>query len=292
MPEQIKKVAVLTDSNWDLPEAAAEGLPIFTVPLLIVQGDRVYRDRVEITAREVYDRQEKEHFTTSLSSPEDLTEILNAIKAEGYDQVIALLVSESLSGIANMLRILAEDRKDLEIAVINSKSASAGLGILVWQTAVYAQSGMPFEMLKQTVQQLTEDTYVFFSLDTLEYLQRGGRIGKATAVVGDLLSIKPILTLDQAGIVTVSAKVRGRKAAEKKLVDSVCHLQRQHPGRKFNLLLCDGDIPKQGASLEQALKDALPGYEQIVHGQLSATLAVHLGPNLLGAGIQFLPEEM
>ena len=243
---------------------------------------------VDITAQDVYRRQVDEQFTTSLPPQQDFEAVLDQIKAQGYDHVIALLISDALSGAANLLRMIARERNDIKVEVLASKCASAGLGAIVLQTAMYAAQGRSFDEVKRLCAQLIEQTKVFFCIDTLEYLQRGGRIGKATAAVGTLLNIKPILTLDEAGVITTWAKVRGTRAACRKLVETLQEIASEHPDQPYNLMLCDGGVPELADELERTFKELFPNCKTLVRGTLGATLAVHLGPNMFGAGIQFL----
>lgn len=291
MPEAVPKIAILTDTNCDLPQEAFKKYPIFALPLVITEGEREYRDGINITVEEVYDRQKAENFKTSLPHGADIDATLDAIRDAGYRQVIVLLLADALSGTANVLRLVAQERTDLDIAVFDSQSASVGVGILALQTAQYAARGVPFHLLKRMTAQLVEDTKVFFSLNTMEYLRRGGRIGRATAVAGTLLQIKPVLTFEQ-GVINTAAKVRGRKAVQPELIRLVQQRRAANPGLRYNLVVCDGGVPEEGDALQAALVRALPDAAQVVRGSLDATLAVHLGPQLLGAGIQFLRTQL
>lgn len=298
MPEASQPIAVLTDSDCDLPQECFKKYPLFRLPLGIACGERSYRDGIDITVEDVYARQKSEDFKTSLPSEADVTAALDAIRDEGYKQVIVLPIASVLSeGTANLLRLEAAEREDLDIAVYNTCSSSVGVGALALQTAQYAARGLPFHVVKKLVEQLIPDTTVFFSLSTLEYLQRGGRIGRATAIAGTLLQIKPILSFDKTGVIYTPAKVRGHKAVAPWLVQQVSGMvaaeKAKTGGRvRFNLLICDGGIPEEADALQAALTAAAPGCEQIIRGQLDATLAVHLGPALLGAGVQFLRSEL
>ena len=286
------KIAVITDTCGDLPQEVFKNYPIFCVPLVVACGETSYRDNIDITVEEVYRRQKTETFKTSLPFARDIADTLDAVARQGYTQVIVLVLAECLSGEANLFRLAAQERGDLEIAVFDTKNASLGEGIVALQVADYARGGMPFDRLKKVTARLVEETTALFSLDTLEYLRRGGRIGRVTALAGSLLQIKPILTFDHRdGVISTVAKVRGRKAVQAELIGLVTALAGEHPGRPYNLIVCDGNVPQEGAALERALTDALPRARRVVHGQIDATLAVHLGPNLLGAGIQFLDPE-
>ena len=289
--ENAQKIAVITDTCCDLPQEVFKQYPIFCVPLVVACGEESYRDNIDITVEDVYRRQKAEDFKTSLPRHQDIQDVYAAISRQGYTHVVVLMIAECLSSANNLMRLAAEDHPELTVRVFDSKSASIGLGTLTVQTARYAAEGMSFEELCALLPELITGTNVFFSLDTLEYLQRGGRIGRATALAGSLLQIKPVLTFDRKdGLITTAAKVRGRRGVQTKLIELATALVADHPGEAYNLVVCDGNTPEEGAALEKALRHALPDFQNILHGRIDATLAVHLGPNLLGVGVQFLPK--
>ena len=284
------KVAILTDSNCDLPQEYFDKYPLFKLPLIINDGTRSYRDEIEITVEEVHARQKEENFKTSLPRMDDIEHVLANIKAAGYEKVIVLILSDALSSASNLLRLTAQGYDGLDIHVFNSKSASIGVGVLALRAAMYATEGVPFEQLLELVEQMIDGNKVFFAINTMEYLQRGGRIGRATAIMGGLLDIKPVLTFDSDGVIATAAKIRGRKAIQANLVKLVSDYAAQRPDCTYDLVVCDGGAPEEADALEAELKSVLPNIRQVLRGSLSATLTVHLGPYMLGAGIQFLPD--
>ncbi len=290
MKSPFGKIAILTDSSCDLPQKFFKEYPIFRLPLIVTCGEIAYRDGVEITADEVYRRQPSENFKTSLPLRQDVDAAFDAIARAGYSQVIVLPLSSALSSTAGNLKLIAAERTDLEIEVIDSRRcASIGLGMLAVQAAQYAAAGMEFAALRQVVEQMIDDTTVFFCIDTLEYLRRGGRVGRVTAVAGSLLQIKPILTIGSDGVIGTAAKARGRNAAFARLLDLADAARAAGPADlPFNLVVCDGAWPEEGKRLTAELKKRIPGCRQLLRGSIDATLAVHLGPHLLGCGIQFL----
>ncbi len=287
------KIAILTDTDADLSKEDLNNQPIFVLPLSIRCGEAEYRDGVNITVDDVYRRQKTENFSTSLPLREEIDGMFDRIASEGYTHVVVVMIASALSGTMNQMRLAGQDRKDLQVYVYDSKSSSIGVGIIALQAAEYAkqveEGHITLETFQNKVQQVIDGTKVFFVLDTLEYLQRGGRISKTTEVVGSLLQVKPILTFVEGAIQT-AAKIRGRKAVITKLVELVREYMPE-PGKVFQLVICDGNNPVELAELEAHLKDAFPDFRRMVRGQVDATLAVHLGPQLLGAGIQVLPEE-
>ena len=151
-----------------------------------------------------------------------VSDAFDQIRADGYERVIALMLSSGLSGTYNMVRLQGEQRDDLEIAVFDSKSGALGMGITVLQLWEEIQAGLDWETLvKERAPHLMANTFPFFSVDTLEYLYKGGRIGKITAMAGTMLNIKPIITFSQDGQLQSIAKVRGRRAVQDKIIELV-----------------------------------------------------------------------
>lgn len=291
--EAANKIAIITDTCCDLPQEYLKEYPIFCVPLVVTSGTESYRDNIDITVETIYARQKNENFKTSLPRPQDIEDVYSAIARQGYTHVIVLMIAECLSSANNLMRLAAEEHPELTVKVFDSKSASIGLGALAVQVARYAVRGVAFDPLCELTKRLIDDTVVYFSLDTLEYLQRGGRIGRATALAGRLLQIKPILTFDRKdGVISTAAKVRGRRGVQQRLIELATELAAKHPGEEYNLVVCDGNVPEEGAALEAALTRALPNAHRVLHGKIDATLAVHLGPNLLGVGVQFLNSKL
>lgn len=286
MPPQ--KIALLTDSCADLtPRLVAEN-HIHVVPLRILCADGEYADGVNIRSEDIYTRlRSGELPQTSLPSGQDITDALDAIAAEGYDGVIAVMLSGGLSGTYNLMRLMAEDRQDLTIRVFDSVSGSLGMGLTLLQLAEDIRGGASWEELVGTrVPQLIASTFPFFSVDTLEYLQKGGRIGKVTATAGTLLQIKPLLTFAGDGQLKSVAKVRGRNQVSQKLVDLTVKSCGTH--RRYNLAVANGGAPKEMEVLRSRLMAALPDYDHIWEGEIDGTLSVYIGDGVLGAAVQVL----
>ena len=152
--------------------------------------------------------------------------------------------------------------------------------------------GVAFDPLCELTKRLIDDTVVYFSLDTLEYLQRGGRIGRATALAGGLLQIKPILTFDRKdGMISTAAKVRGRRGVQQRLIELATELAAKHPGEEYTwscAMQCAGRGRSAGSSSDPRAAQRPPCAAR----KIDATLAVHLGPNLLGVGVQFLNSKL
>lgn len=282
------KIAILTDSCSDLSEELRAGKPIFTVPLKIICRDGEYSDGVDIFASDIYRRLAAGELPkTSLPDFFTADRILSRIKAEGYERVLAIHLSSGLSGTYNMVRLLGESRHDLDVAVFDSVSGALGIGIIVLQAWEDIENGMRWEeLVNERVPKLISNTFPFFSVDTLEYLAKGGRIGKVTAMAGTVLNIKPLITFAHDGQLQSVAKVRGRRAVQDKLIELVGKSLGDH--KQYNLAVANGGAPEEMAQLRARMEQAFPHYNHFWQGEMDATLSVYIGSGVLGAGVQVL----
>ena len=284
-----KKIALLTDSCADLsPRLAAEN-HIYIVPLRILCADGEYEDGVNIRNTDIYRRLKAGELPqTSLPSVEKVEAVLQRIREDGYDGVIAIMLSSGLSGTYNLVRLFAEEYGDaLPIRVFDSVSGSLGQGMTVLQLAEDIRNGMPWEeLVERRAPRLIAGTSPFFSVDTLEYLMKGGRIGRVTATAGTLLQIKPIITFAADGQLQSIAKVRGRNQVIDKLVAMAVERCGSH--QRYNLAIANGGAPAEMETVRQKLTAALPAASHLWDGEIDGTLSVYIGSGILGAAVQVL----
>ena len=269
------KIALLTDSSADLRWEEARENNIFFVPRRILCQDGEYLDGVNIGGQDIYKRLHNGELPqTSLPRVEDFSAKLHEIFDLGYGGVIAVMLSSGLSGTCNLARIVAEECREQGRAMVafDSLSGSLGLGMTVLQLAEDIRNGMGWEELtERRVPQLIQNTYPFFTLDTLEYLQKGGRIGKVTALAGTMLQIKP---------------VRGRQQVMRKLVELTVNRCGSH--KRYNLAVANGGSPEEMETVRRLLTEALPHGEHLWDGEIDGTLSVYIGDGVLGAAVQVL----
>lgn len=285
------KIALLTDSCADIPVEVARKNHIYVVPFTITFEEGSYQDGVDIFPDDVYRRQPNEVIKTSLPSGAVIEDTLHQIKEDGYEKVIAIMLSSGLSGGYQIVRMLGEEAEDLEVAAFDSMSGSLGEGAMVLTVARWIEEGRTWEEMLALIPRMMKNVHPYFSVDTLEYLKRGGRIGKITAMAGTALGIKPILAFDPvSGELTSTHKVRGRQAAMKKLVQvAVSNLE---PNKRYNIMWAHGGTPEEGAQIAEMLRKAAPDFQQEFSGQIDCTLASYVGPRLIGAAVQVLDDDM
>lgn len=286
------KIALITDSCADLSEQLAGNYPIYTIPYTLIFSDGAYRDGIDIFPNDVYRRQVKEMPKTSLPSGAVLSDTFQKVKEDGYNKAIAIMLSSGLSGCYQMTRLMAQEFEGLEIAVFDSMSGSLGQAAMIYTLGRWiTEDNKTWQEILELAPRMIQNIYPFFSIDTLEYLQRGGRIGKVTAMAGTALGIKPILAFDrQTGELTSIHKVRGRVAAMRKLVQTaVSHIE---PNKRYNIMWAHGGTPEEGQKIAEMLREAAPNFEQEFFGEIDCTLASYVGPHLLGAAVQVLDDDM
>lgn len=283
-----QKIAILTDSCADLTAEIRADKPIFVVPLKIICADGEYADGVDIFAQDIYRRLEQGELPhTSLPNGGAVEAAFDEIARQGYEKVAAVMLSGGLSGTYNMVRLQGAGRKNLEVRVFDSVSGALGMGMSILQMAEDIGAGMEWEeLVERRIPQLLAGARPFFSVDTLEYLQKGGRIGKVTALAGTMLSIKPIISFASDGQLASVAKVRGRKQIQDKFLELLRRELGDH--KRYNLAVANGGAPEEMAQLREKMEKAFPNYTNFWEGEIDATLSVYIGPGVLGAAVQIL----
>lgn len=284
-----QKIAILTDSCADLTPELIGDAPVYIVPLKIHCPDGEFDDGVTIHAADIYARQAMGQLPkTSLPEGAALEAVLRRIFNDGYEKVVAILLSSGLSGTFNLARLLSNALEGtMEMKVFDSLSGALGEGAIVLQTAEDIARGMSWEELTQTrIPAHIANIHAFFSVDTLEYLQKGGRIGKVTAMAGTMLNIKPIITFAEDGQLQSVAKVRGRKAVADKLLEMVRAQVGSH--KRYNLAVANGGAPQEMAALRARMEAEFPHYDHFWQAEMDATLSVYIGSGVLGAGVMIL----
>jgi DegV family protein with EDD domain len=269
---------IVTDSTADIPEELAKKHGIHVIPLRLQFGGESLLDGVEISAKEFYDRLEQatELPTTSQPSPADYVRVYEQIQQEHPGaSILSIHISSGLSGTYQSALIAKSMMEEnLDLTVVDSLSASYGFGLLVVHAARLASQGMAVEDILVAVEQLRKERKLYFLVDTLEYLQKGGRIGKAAALFGTLLNIKPILSIDQEGIIYAVEKVRGRKKAVARMIE----LFQQDLGNieKINVAVGHTANPATAESFLTELSDHFK-LEEVVLTNVGPVVGSHVG---------------
>lgn len=273
------KLAVLTDSGANLSqEFIAKHKNLFVVPLMISIDDKEYRDQIEINASEVYDKLDHHSIKTSLPLTKDLTETLEKIKKEGFTDLLVVNISSGLSGTFNAFRLALENEKDLNFVHYDTKTLAGGEGFIVEYALELIEKETPLNEIIPLLDQLRyEDSMAFYTINTLKYLKAGGRIGKVEGTIGDLLRIKPVITVDKQGVYVTFAKAFGLKRSLLKMKAS---LVEKFEKCKVDLTIHFGNNEEEAKELGEKLKEAL-NIRNLNITRLTPVLGVHTGPEII-----------
>lgn len=278
----MQKIAILTDSASDLTKELTDKYNIYVVPFKIIYNNKEYEDNVTISADEVYSRMPDEIPTTSLPSNDSIEKILTKLEDEGYTHLISINISSHLSGTSNAIRLILEDHPKLKSFVYDTKTLTVAEGNIAVEAAKMVMDGFSFEDIIKELPNLRKKYHVYFTLNTLEYLKKGGRIGRVSGTIGELLKLKPLIVVNDDGIYDTYAKLRGRKQSLKKLLEvAENHLSKG----KCNIWVIDGCAKDEGNAVYEKLKD-YPNVNNIYRGTLGPSLGIHTGPGLLGLAIE------
>jgi DegV family protein with EDD domain len=274
-------VKIVTDSSCDLPEALVSELGIDVVPLKIRFGREELVDRRDLTPAEFWARcgASAELPSTAAPAPGEFEEVFRQAAAEGAEGVVCVNLSSKLSATGEAAQAAARAVADVvPVRVVDSLSVTLGEGMIAVEAARRAAAGATLEEIVALAEDMARRTKIFGSLDTLEYLKRGGRIGAAQALLGSMLSIKPCIEVVD-GKVEPGPKQRTRSRSLQWLADQVG----KHPGAE-NLALLHGDAPDVDTLL--GLLDRHYPRDRIVVGQLGAVVGAHTGPRTIGVAFQ------
>ncbi|MBM4445506.1 MAG: DegV family protein [Chloroflexi bacterium] len=270
-------VKVVTDSTSDIPTDVLQDLCISVVPLYVVFGDKTYRDRVDIREEDFYRRLTTELTlpTTSVPPPQDFADVYNRL-ADETDEIISIHLTAKESGTYNSAR-LGRDlvRKKCRVEVVDSQSISMACGLLAMAAAREAMAGRSLDQVTEIVRRSLHRTHILFMVDTLKYVVRGGRIGKAQGMLGSVLGVKPLLTM-RDGDLSLSGVARTRARAVQRLFD----FARGYPR------LTEAAVPyttnrEAADKLAEDVRRAFPG--AAVHvTRVGPALGTHAGPDSMG----------
>ena len=278
----LAKVALVTDSGANIPRELLEKYPIHTVPFNLIWGSKVYRDGVDIQPQEFYERltHSKEMPTTSQPSPEAFRHLYTHLLEKGYE-ILSIHTSSLLTGTMDSAIQAVKTLAGAPIELVDSRTTAMEMGFHVLSAAQEAVKGAALSVCKTVAEKAREYSGIYFVVNTLDYLQRGGRIGSAAAFFGSAFKIKPILHL-QAGRIEVVSKVRTTQKAIEKMMDIVEQKVGKNTPIKLSALYANE--PERATSLlEQMSQRFLPGFvKEAFCAGVSPVIGTHTGPDGVG----------
>ena len=281
----MQKVVVVTDSSASLPARLARDLGIQVVPIVLALNGDVLRDGIDITPGELYNllRHARHMPTTSAPSIGDFLRVYASF-SETASGIVSIHMSPSLSATLNSAAAASQLVDDVQIRVLDCQTAAMGQGFVVLEAARAAAEGADLETVVARARAVASRIHLLASIDTLEYLHRGGRIGGAATLVGTVLQIKPILYLAD-GHVDVFAKPRTRSKAISIMLEQ---LARRADGRRLHVAVLHAATPGEAEALLQRIGEQFDCAELYLT-EMTPVIGAHTGPGLLG--VAFYADE-
>jgi DegV family protein with EDD domain len=274
-----ENTAIVLDSTADFPDAQEHFANWRVVPLYVNFGTASYRDAVDLTAQAFYDRlrTSSELPTTSQPTPGDFMAVYEELA--GYERILSIHIASNLSGTFQSAGTAAMQLGDGRVRTIDSQSASVAITMLALAIQRRLERGTTDEEVDELVSRYLREHGLLFTVDTLEFLARGGRIGRAKAFAGQLMNVKPILSIKDGEVLPVK-RVRGNRKAVQEFVDTLQTRTVDSPNLRVGI--AHADAPERMVALEKMVRDIRPQAQIDQETTLGAVIGAHAGPGCVG----------
>jgi EDD domain protein, DegV family len=271
---------ILTDSTCDIPKDLLKQYNISELPLTVHFGSEEYKDRVDITMEEFFEKltSGSELPTTSQVNPSAFIDFYKQELSKG-NNIISIHLSSDLSGTYQSAVIAKQALgDDSRISIVDSRNATLGLGFTVLRAAQLVKKGVDARKILEEIENYKNNIKLFIVVDTLEYLKRGGRLSGAQAMIGTMFNIKPVLTISDGKVVVVD-KMRGMKKAFRRLIDLIKENGGCAPGQVIGI--ANAMCPETAKELKEALIEEF-GDVKFIECGVGSVIATHAGPGAYG----------
>ena len=276
------RLAVITDSSAFLQAETLRKEDLFVLDIPVNIDGQEYVEGVNLTAQEFYEKMARSSELPKTSQPSiaKLDEILSSLKEKGYTHVLGLFLSSGISGFHQNIQYMTDEFEGLTIAFPDTRITSAPLGFMVESVFQWVELGNDFETILAKLTEQIENTSAFIMVDDLNHLVKGGRLSNGAAILGNLLSIKPILYFNDQGVIEVYEKVRTEKKATKRLVEIVKEVT---SNGNYQITVIHGNAPQKAADLLQLLLDGGVATD-ISIATFGSVIGTHLGEGSIALG--------
>ena len=276
------KLAVITDSSAFLQAETLRKEDLFVLDIPVNIDGQEYVEGANLTAQEFYEKMARSSELPKTSQPSiaKLDEILSSLKEKGYTHVLGLFLSSGISGFHQNIQYMKDEYEGVTIAFPDTRITSAPLGYMVESVLKCAEQGDGFESILDKVTEQIENTSAFIMVDDPDHLVKGGRLSNGAAILGNLLSIKPILYFNDQGVIEVYEKVRTEKKATKRLVEIV---KEATANGNYQITVIHGNAPQKAADLRQLLIDGGVATDVSI-ATFGSVIGTHLGEGSIALG--------
>lgn len=285
----MRKIGIVMDSTGYLSKDILEQYYIRVVPLNVNIGDETFTE-TELTNQIYFEK--LSHIsglsTTSQPSVGTFLDTYESMFAEGIEDIVSIHLSAAISGTLHSAQMAKDLASSSRIHIFDSRSSALGLGVLAWAAAEWAEQGLSAQEIIDQLKKLVEETELYFIVNTLENLRKGGRIGGAAALVGTLLQIKPILYFNKSAHIDVFDKVRSRSRAWQAVLDQLNRAL--STGKRYRICVMHVNIPEEGKALFNELQVRFPEHEVRLF-EAGPVIATHVGTGAFGLTFHPWPLE-
>ena len=276
------KLAVITDSSAFLQAEALRKEDLFVLDIPVNIDGQEYVEGVNLTAQEFYEKMASASELPKTSQPSiaKLDEILSSLKDKGYTHALGLFLSSGISGFHQNIQSMKDEYEGLTIAFPDTRITSAPLGYMVESVFRWAEQGEEFTTILDQLENQIQKTSAFIMVDDLDHLVKGGRLSNGAAILGNLLSIKPILYFNDQGVIEVYEKVRTEKKGTKRLVEIV---KEATTNGNYQITVIHGNAPQKAADLRQLLIDGGVATDVSI-ATFGSVIGTHLGEGSIALG--------
>lgn len=282
------RIGLVTDSTTDRTPAEYAALDVIMVPLTVRFGDEAFVDWQDVEPHELYEkmRTATELPQTSQPSAQQFVDAYREL-AKTCDHIISIHCTGRLSGTIHSAEAAAKMvENEIKVTTLDSEMLSLLLWGLLEKMAAVRQAGGTLEQLLAIAEEYRQKARLFFMVDTMKYLEMGGRVGKAKAFLGTMLNIKPLMTLTDGGIPTPLGKAKGTKAGIRELVSNAKLVIDAKPAdENVVLVVAHADVPESLAYAESVIAEMGVRYDRFISGFIGAVVGSHLGPGTIAIGV-------
>lgn len=272
-------IKIVTDSTADIPKALIDEYEIEVLPLTVHFNDKEYRDKIDLTPDEFYQKLLKADTLpyTSQVNPSAFEKTYKNI-LEKYDRIISIHISSDLSGTYQSAVMAKNSLKDERICVIDSRTATLSLGMIVLEASKYVRMGLNADEIVKNINEYKNELNLLIVVDTLKYLKKGGRLTGTQAMIGEMLNIKPILTVKDGKVVLLD-KVRGHKKALNRIIEIMQEKGKELENQKIGI--ANAKSLDMALELKRLINDKF-GTNDFIEAEAGCVIATHVGPGAYG----------
>lgn len=276
------RIGIVCDSTCDLGPDRLAGLDVVMLPLKVTFGDDTYLDWLDVAPSRFYEMLSSASALpkTSQPSPADFARVYRELAEAGCDGIVSVHLSAAVSGTIESA-VLASGMVDVPVRVVDTHTTNVGLSLALIAAVDARTAGSSLDEVESAARAVADVTTTLFALDTLEYLVKGGRAGKAQGLAASLLSIKPVLTFGADGVIAPYKKVKGTRKAILEIADAVAAAGAD--GKTVRVGILAGEAPELGSELKEAIEATGVTWELVTTNTVGAVIGAYAGPRAVGA---------